>query len=96
MASEEPKASMSTLRDILDAVLGMAAALPRGLDTPAEFGLCDGAGLQILNDADVQACPADSRQAGEPSVLIRIHDHPGSPGSRGRLLPGGAAHAGDA
>jgi hypothetical protein len=98
MSSEEPKASMSTLRDVLDAVLGMATSLPRGLDTPAEFGVCDGSDLQILDDVDMQVYPAASREAGqpagEPSVLIRVHDHPGSPGSRGRLLLGVAPHSG--
>jgi hypothetical protein len=92
--SEEPTAGMSTLRDVLDAVLELATRLPRGLDTPAEFGVCDGSDLQVVNGADMQVCPAASGEGGEPSVLVRVHDHAGSPGSRGRLLPGVAPHSG--
>lgn len=95
----EQPGEVTTVRRMVEALLGVADRLPLGLDAAVEFGVCDGAALQILKDVDVTAYsvfPRDqSRPVSAPTVLIRAHDHPGPGTSRGPLMRGAAADADD-
>lgn len=70
---------MTTIRDLLNGLSELAAALPDGLDTPIEAGVCNGENLHLLDNVDVDHWerhadgPASSP---EVFVLLRGHLHP--------------------
>jgi hypothetical protein len=72
-----------------------AAALPLGLDTRMEFGVCDGLNLQLLADSDLvtyRKAPASGGEVGTLTVLLRVHRHGKA---LGEVLANGAAACGE-
>lgn len=77
------------MRQLVNVLSTLAAALPDGMDTPVEIGVCDGADLQLLSEVDIDEYHHVSLDGteGETFIAIRAHDHPDGTG-RGMRMRG--------
>ena len=75
----------ATVRDLIRILTEEASAMPSGLDSRLELGICDRAHLQFIDSIDVQHYRTVRKadlQTGVDFVIIRGHWHPGeSPGA---------------
>ncbi|OLT12951.1 hypothetical protein BJF79_03360 [Actinomadura sp. CNU-125] len=84
---------VTTIRTLVNMLTLMSSALPDGLETRVEFGICDGENLQMVDKVDLSdytTVTEDGREE-ETVVAFRGHAHPGQ--SPGRLLQGVTADA---
>lgn len=74
----------ATVREVIELLTAAAGALPEGLDSRFELGICDGSRLQFIDSVDVdphRTVRKADLQLGDGFVMIRGHWHPGeSPG----------------
>lgn len=61
----------TTVREFVDMMLRSAGDLPAGLDSKIEFGICDGAGMQVVGCVDI-----GQRAEDNGALLLRGHLHP--------------------
>jgi hypothetical protein len=85
----------ATVRGLITALTEAAGRLPDGLDTPFQFGICDGTDLHLITDVDMDVYtvhPEGPAGAVTHLLLARAHQHPGR---AGEVWRGVGAHADD-
>lgn len=84
----------ATVRGLVNYLTTLASALPEGMSTPIEIGVCDGQDLQLLSEVDIDEYTRtllDGTEV-ETFIVIRAHDHPDGEG-RGMRMRGVTADA---
>lgn len=85
---------MTTIREMIEALVELAEESPAGADTDVEIGICNGTDLQMVDNIDVSHFTrVQDDKPDRVFVMFRAHVHPGE--KPGELLRDAVADVDD-